>query len=316
MSKKFKPEQFSSYTKLKAPSVGAYFLASIVGSLILSIMLIVLVGSSPDNAVSEGIISIFSFVALIALPLSLGVIWFVRSRRFSDRKKLALAEVLEAIGFKSGLRSEMQNYPTLPSSIIHNIGSDLRSQYRIHAKFEGNIDHMPAECVLLDARSHTFYMYLHIALSDSYPHTVIDGKDSILQHHIPIKIGSVERIKPEGVLDEHFSIYARKDNGAEALYTLMPDILESIMEFGTAYSIEIIGNSLYIFSLPNQIEDSGSFANIFNLAHSLTEEFSQRARSRGIHRGQFRYNSDYANRRMDIQALTPYIQENSPSNSS
>lgn len=316
MSKKYKPEQFKGYTDLKAPGVGAWFLASMICSLIPSILLAIWVSSSPTHTVSESAASLFSFIVIFILPVSLGIIWFRRSRHFSEKKYLALTEVLRIIGFEQGLRSRMQEYPTLPSSIIHNLGNSSDSQYPVYAKFEGSIDRLPAECVVIDARSSTFYMYLHVALPDSYPHTVIDGKDSVLQHNIPVKIGSIENIQPEGTLNKYFTIYARKDNGAEALYTLMPDILESIMEFGTAYSIEIIGNSLYIFSLPNQIEDSGSFANIFNLAHSLTEEFSQRARSRGIHRGQFRYNSDYANRRMDIQALTPYIQENSPSNSS
>ena len=306
MSQKFTSQQFNSYCEYQRPTVAGWYVGFGLVVLLFCILSVVLKPQGPTQ-MQIMLFGILTAAILFIIPISLGILWWIRLDRFSKNKEILLIDLFLKIGWERGVYAAIQDYPVVPSSIVHNLNPEQDWQFPRYMTFQGSLEGLPLECVFLDARpfvldSKKAYLYLHIALPDSYPHTIVDGKDGLLRHDIAKQSNSVDVVKLEGGLDEFFNVYTIKDSGQNALYTLTPDIMEHLVDYGVAFNIEVIGNSLYVFSNPWNLEDAELFASFMNLAHYLAKEFNQRARGRGIRKGEFRYISDYAQNRMEISS--------------
>lgn len=308
--KPFTPQQFQAYCKLKPPSVLKIYLSILTISLVATVVIVTATsalrtsGQQLTNTM-ELVIGIMTGIVIIG-PAFLFGRWLYRSIHFSKAKRQQLIKTFQALDWSHGTRPDIEDWPIVPSSIIHNLNPKNTWQVPRYLRLLGQLDSNPAECAWLDARyffsspQKSAFIYCHVALNDSYPHTIVDGKDGLFQNDLPARKGNVEHVSLEGTLHKHFDVFTIKGSGQKALYTLPPNVLEKLYDYGTAFNIEVIGNSLYVFAQPKELETARGFANFMNISLYLTRELNRRHRQPNPEGQPFRYISDYAQSRMDI----------------
>lgn len=296
----FKAEDFSPYTSLKTTSAVKWWLLTGFGAT-LGIVVAVLLFFITEN---EQLLAVLTALCFPIAPLISGIVWLVRDVQFEKLRRQTLVTTLNTLGWSSGLYPAMKDWPVVPSSLLHNLEPG-GIQAPVVAHVQGKLQSQPAEMIFLDARYFTSdgksaFAYIHVALQDSYPHTIVDGHDGILRSDLVAKVGNVEKVLLEGTLANQFHVYTVKGVGQDSLYTLTPDILAHILDYGTDFNVEIISNSMYVLASPDHLQDPQKFANFMNLALYLTKQFGIRAKARGIKDGEFRHNPTYAQTRMDV----------------
>jgi hypothetical protein len=304
---RFEKNQFEEYTRVRPLNVHKWFFSLVA---LAAIGLFATVASQqllePDGL--RGAVNPITVAAIAVFAFIIPGIYFVQLMyffaTFEKRKQAALISTLAKLGWSIGTYPRIQDWPVVPSGIIHNLSKEGQ-QIPLFLKFEGDVVGQPAEIVVLDARyfampRYAAMLYIHIALQDSYPHTIVDGKDGFFKTDIRATTRDIHNIQLEGELSDYFTVFALKDDPQSALYTLTPDVLIHLLEYGTNFNIEVIGNSLYIFSQPRHLESAEDFAKFMNLAFYLSKQFTKRAAARGVQQGEFRYNSENVHKRLDI----------------
>ena len=315
-SQTYTQEQFESYCKVKPPSALVWGISTLLPAFGLSILALLISrplridGATPDPSL-QLITNILTGIIFVT-PFITYAWWWLAMSRFTAKKEKALGDTFRGMGWGLGTFPEIEKWPVAESSIVHDLSLKSSSQIPDYLRFNGQFETNPAQCVLLDARyfsspTRSAFIYLHVALRNSFPHTIVDGKDGIARHDLPARVGNVERLKFEGELHKYFTVFTIKGAGKDALYVFTPDLLEQLLDYGVGFNIEVIGNSLYIFAQPRLFETSKGFASFMNLAAQLTKEFNQRSH---ISKGeQFRHDPDYAKRRMDVTSRFQLAQQ-------
>lgn len=299
-TQEFTPDQFHKFCRLRPLKISRVFLGIFVFSLFAAFATGYLSYISNTLRLSDSSINLIAGLVL-GVPAATLLFWLYKSIQFSKLKQRALYEVFDDLGWQTDTEPQIEKWPISPSSIVHNLSSNNPEQAPRYLRFLGDFDNYPAECVWLDARFfdiNTSFIYMHIGLRYSYPHTIVDGKNGMLRNDLPAHIGNAEEVSPEGNLHKYFKVYTLKEQGQAALYTLTTNVLEKIYDYGTNFNIEIIGNSLYIFSRPNLLDDENGFTNFMNLSLYLSRTLSKSRLNN--HESSYKYNSDYSHTRMDI----------------
>ncbi len=304
----FTPDQFKGYAKLKPPSSLKYYLVTIVLGCIGALLLLIITIPVRDNPglMSVSMERLLKFLSslIIIVPGLLLFRWLYRSVRFAQIQLQSLITTFEKFGWSPQAYPKIDDQPMVPSSIIHNLDPEHNWQVPQYLRILGEFDNNPAECVWLDARyfnTSRAFVYCHVSISNYYPHTIVDGKDGLFQNDLPINKGNVEKVSLEGNLYKYFNIFTIKDCGQNALYTLPPDVLEKLYDYGTAFNIEVIGNSLYIFSQPEKLKTAEGLANFMNISLFLTRKLSKNSYSKFNKTQHPRNITDYSKNRMEVQ---------------
>lgn len=100
-------------------------------------------------------------------------------------------------------------------------------------------------------RSTHTYGYVKIPLKRNLPHMVLDGKANNLFGIVTGLSDSFDRsqkLSLEGDFDKYFTLYAPKEYERDALYVFTPDVMQTLIDEGRHYDMEIVDNELFIYS--------------------------------------------------------------------
>jgi hypothetical protein len=317
MSKQsFRSVQFQKYCSVQPPKVIVWCALTLGAALIPALCALLISGPLRQQwgAAHVGLqqaVNVLTGVVFL-VPVASGAWWWLWMGRFTQRKEAALAATFADLGWSLGQNGVLQTWPTAASSVVHMV-AQTAPQVPRYVTFAGACAGSPAECVLLDARwfdsaTKTAFIYLHVGLKDSYPHVLLDSKDGLFRHDLQIQTGNVVRQEFEGELHKYFTVMSAARAGSDAQYVFTPDVLQHVLDYGTGFNVEAIGNSLYIFARPEQFETAAGFASFMNLAQYLAAEFNHK--SRAVPDGSFRTDAKLSEQRMDIAPRRPMATPN------
>jgi hypothetical protein len=94
--------------------------------------------------------------------------------------------------------------------------------------------------------------YVAITLDVTLPHIVLDavGNNSILGSSLPTSFGSAQRLSLEGDFDRYFELYCPEGYERDALYLFSPDVMARFVDTGALFDIEIVDNTLFLYTGP------------------------------------------------------------------
>ncbi len=83
------------------------------------------------------------------------------------------------------------------------------------------------------------------------PNMVLDSKKNNifgLVSNLPDSFGSGQKLSLEGDFDKHFTLYAPEQYKTDALYIFTPDVMQTIIDHGGGYDMEVVDDSFYIYT--------------------------------------------------------------------
>jgi hypothetical protein len=94
--------------------------------------------------------------------------------------------------------------------------------------------------------------YVAITLDIALPHIVLDavGNNSILGSSMPTSFGEAQRLSLEGDFDRYFELYCPEGYERDALYLFSPDVMARFVDNGALFDIEIVDNTLFLYTGP------------------------------------------------------------------
>ncbi len=99
-------------------------------------------------------------------------------------------------------------------------------------------------------RTH-YWGYVHIRLSRQLPHMVLDARDNNALgrfSNLPDVFNRNQTLKLEGNFNNYFTLYAPAEYARDALYVFTPDVMAALIDSGSKYDLEVMDNSLWIYS--------------------------------------------------------------------
>ncbi|MBC7708306.1 hypothetical protein H7Y63_03715 [Polaromonas sp.] len=127
-----------------------------------------------------------------------------------------------------------------------------------------------------EGKSKRDYEYAIAALhfQKSFPHLYLDGRANGLND----MYSSSQQVQLEGNFNEFFRLYIPKGSSAGSLTILSPDIMQTLIDFGTPFDIEINGQSVAIIS-PGKAFTKAMIPKLLLCADAIYKEFTQLEKS-------------------------------------
>lgn len=120
--------------------------------------------------------------------------------------------------------------------------------------------------------------YVRIKLARHLPNMVLDARKNNLfgsLSNLPDSFSRGQTLSLEGDFDKHFTLYAPKEYGRDALYVFTPDVMASVIDAGQAYDMEVVDDNLMLY-IPGRVM-LNSEARLAPL-RSIVEEISSELR--------------------------------------
>lgn len=94
------------------------------------------------------------------------------------------------------------------------------------------------------------YAYAKLPLGRHLPHMVLDSLQNnfLGMTNLPDSFKEDQRLELEGDFNKHFKLYAPKQYERDALYIFTPDVMATMIDNGERYDMEIVDDTLYIYS--------------------------------------------------------------------
>lgn len=127
-------------------------------------------------------------------------------------------------------------------------------------------------------RSHS-YGFVHIRLPRNLPHMVLDArKNNFLGiSNLSTNFKSGQRLQLEGDFNKHFTLYAPQKYERDALYIFTPDIMQLLVDTVADYDVEIVGNSLFVYSSKAiKLTRRADIERLMQIADKLAAKFDRR----------------------------------------
>lgn len=93
--------------------------------------------------------------------------------------------------------------------------------------------------------------YVRIKLSRRLPHMILDAKKNNIFgkfSNLPVGLDSSQALKLEGNFNDHFTLYVPKGYGRDALYVFTPDVMMALIDAGSNYDIEVVGDTVWLYT--------------------------------------------------------------------
>ena len=93
--------------------------------------------------------------------------------------------------------------------------------------------------------------FVQIKLSRRLPHMVLDSRHNNWLgrfSNLPESFSHDQKLSLEGDFDKHFTLYAPAEYKSDALYVFTPDVIAMLIDHGKDFDIEIIDDTLLIYS--------------------------------------------------------------------
>jgi len=107
-------------------------------------------------------------------------------------------------------------------------------------------------------------------LKGSYPHLFLDSKKNGKNH----QYAASQRVKLEGDFSKYFDVYMPEGSQAGSLTVFAPDIMQTILDTGKLFDVEIEGSQAVIIS-DEPVFTRKVLPSILNCANGLSKEFKQ-----------------------------------------
>lgn len=94
------------------------------------------------------------------------------------------------------------------------------------------------------------WSYIKTKLDRKLPHMALDAKKNNLFGRIsnlPDTFDKSQTLSLEGDFNKHFTLYAPKQYERDALYVFTPDVMAALIDNGSGFDMEVIGDELYIY---------------------------------------------------------------------
>lgn len=95
------------------------------------------------------------------------------------------------------------------------------------------------------------WSYARLKLTRRLPHMVLDAKKNNLfgkLSNLPDSFNKDQTLALEGDFNNYFTLFAPKQYERDALYVFTPDVMAAVVDAGQAYDMEVIDDSLMIYS--------------------------------------------------------------------
>ncbi|MDB5185417.1 MAG: hypothetical protein JWN38_1225 [Candidatus Saccharibacteria bacterium] len=124
-----------------------------------------------------------------------------------------------------------------------------------------------------DKYQHTFTFTIMVLTNlKKYPHLFLDGQ----QNGASYAYAAAQRISLEGNFDKSFKLYAPEGLNIDALSILAPDVMQTLVDGGRPYDIEIVGDKMYIIAKGNQYTEPALKA-MRQFGQDLLDEFDHKS---------------------------------------
>jgi len=119
--------------------------------------------------------------------------------------------------------------------------------------------------------------YARIDLPRKLPHMLLDAKsNNFIASNLPISFSKDQRMSLEGDFDKHFTLYAPEKYKRDALYVFAPDVMAQLIDEGSAYDMEVIDDSLYLYSSkPFTFADKATWHKLLGILNSIGGELRE-----------------------------------------
>ncbi len=128
------------------------------------------------------------------------------------------------------------------------------------------------------------YTYLRLPISEIFPHVVLESErnNTLNLDTVPQGISRKNSLSLEGDFDHFFSLYAPEDMKANALYIFTPDIMALLIDDEHAFDLEIVGDSLYLYTPGLVIAERSVIARFVDFVNTIGQKIELKSnRARG-----------------------------------
>lgn len=121
--------------------------------------------------------------------------------------------------------------------------------------------------------------YVQLALPRRLPHMVLDSRKNNFfgrMSNIPYGFSSDQKLSLEGNFDEYFTLFAPATYKRDALYVFTPDVMQLLMTSVPGFDIEIIDDTLYLYSeAAFELTKQSQLEPLIQVAAALSAKFSR-----------------------------------------
>lgn len=101
-------------------------------------------------------------------------------------------------------------------------------------------------------RSTHTWGYMRVKLTRRLPHMLLDAKNNNFLGNIfsnlPTTFTKDQTMRLEGNFNDYFTLYAPKGYERDALYVFTPDVMSTLIDFGSHYDMEVIDDNLLFYT--------------------------------------------------------------------
>lgn len=122
------------------------------------------------------------------------------------------------------------------------------------------------------------WSYAFISLNRPMPHIILDAKSNNSFRkftNLPISYQSTQKISLEGDFDSYFTLYAPEGYNKDILYLFTPDVMAVLIDYGKDYDIEIINQTMYLYSSrPLHLDSEKSIKPFVSIIYTLSKKIA------------------------------------------
>jgi hypothetical protein len=138
--------------------------------------------------------------------------------------------------------------------------------------------------------------YVRIRLPRRLPNMVLDATSNNLFgkiSNLPTGFYANQRLSLEGNFDKYFTLYAPSQYKTDALYVFTPDVMATMIEYGKDFDMEIIDDSLFLYSVNMfRLDRPEELSKLFTVISVIQHEVSSQT---DYYRDERAYNAQVAN---------------------
>ena len=117
---------------------------------------------------------------------------------------------------------------------------------------------------------------IEFQLPTDFPYMLLDSKNNSRGAvHIP---KASQKISLEGNFDAEFQMYAKDNQQIDALSVITPDVMQTVLDTGSRYDIEIYKNRLYLYA-EGDLRSAASIDKLFLGAEKILAELQHKAKT-------------------------------------
>lgn len=266
-------KEIQQFTPGNSPVVSVSNASHTALLIVLAIALVstIYIGALTNSSFSMTLESTGFYILVIAIAAIALLCGIVMSHRAA--KKLA---ILNRFAVKNNIVFDTNATPTGHNGLIFQYGHTQRIKQSLtfpDGLQIGNYTYTTGSGK--NTKVHT-WGYACIFLNKALPHMILDAKsNNIFQRfsNLPESFESNQRLSLEGDFDSHFTLFAPEEYKRDALYIFTPDVMAKLIDLGKNYDIEVVDDTLYLYSnYPIKLDSEDTLRAILTVIDTIGNE--------------------------------------------